>query len=131
MLTDESLTQLTAFKIRKTAQGAAAMAYAAGVSMVVSGEQGSQIVISIANDQIAEAVIIGQLPHIHLKSTGSPKNPVRRDAPNDQKPVEKRAIDLTDDQVRAVLDTWAAGRSALEHDFIVAIYDSHGRLKVR
>ncbi len=131
MLTDEAITDLAAFKARKKAQGESAMAALPGVSMVMSGERGSQFVISIASDDIAEAVCIGQLPHIHFELVGSAKNPVRRAAPNERKPAEKRAIDLTDDQINAVLDRWRAGQSAASLEFLPFVFDGTGRIKIR
>lgn len=128
MLTDDAYANLNAFCDRKTVQGLAAMAVLPGVSLIASGERQSQIVISIANESLAEAVIIGQLPHVHLKLSGSPRNPVARDAPNDLKPVEKQAIDLSDAEIAAVLECWRNGRSAL--GLVPHVYDAKGKLKL-
>lgn len=116
---ESDLDVVQAFVSAKLAQGHSAMAELEGVSVISSGERGSSI--SISHDG-GEMVIIGQLPHAHLRSTGSPRNPVRRDSPNDQKPIEKREIDLTDEQVTGVLNAWRDGRSALELEFIDAVF---------
>lgn len=119
MLIETDAAAIAAFKARKEVQGAAAMAVLPGVSMAASGERGTSI--SLCHDG-RETVIIGQLPHAATIVSGSAKNPVRRDMPNAKKPLEKRGIDLTDEQVGTIIATWGRGGSALEHAFVAAVF---------
>lgn len=127
MLIETDMAVVAAFKARKAEQGAQAMLALAGISMTSSGERGSSFTLCYDG---RETVIIGQLPHIATVTTGSPRNPVRRDMPNDKKPIEKREIDLTDDQIAAIIATWKRGGSALEHDFVPAVF-ADGRWQTR
>lgn len=81
-----------------------------GTHMIQSGERGTQFVI--ANNS-GEAVIFGQLPHEVFEHVGSPRNSVRRPVPENRKPLNARAIDLTDEQLEAIIQAWVAGRSAV------------------
>lgn len=76
---------------------------------------------------VYEGVVFGQMPHRVTKLSGSPRNPVRRDAPNDAKPFDMRAIDWSDADLDAVIAAWQAGRSALTLEFVPRVYRRDGR----
>lgn len=119
MLLPISDADLAAYKARKVAQWERVASAIPGLQMIQSGDRGTSFTIGWSSGDDFEGVIFGQLPHVHLVLTGSPRNPVRRDAANDAKPIEKRAIDLTDEQIDAVIDAWRRGWSALTLPFVV------------
>lgn len=109
------------FKTNKHRQAAEIIA-PAGAQIIQSGEQGTQFTMAMEIDGVHEGVIFGQWPHLVMKTGGSPRNPVRRPALDAEKPVERRSIDMTDDQIRGVLAAWAAGKSAIGLPGVVAVY---------
>lgn len=127
MLEESNRSAVMAFIARKHDQWDRISASMPGLQLIQSGELGSQIMMVCSVEGFYEGVVIGQLPHIHIEVAGSPKNPVRRPAPNERKPVEKRGIDLDDAEIDAVLACWKAKRSAL--GVVPQIYDGNGKLK--
>ncbi len=112
---------VSAFKADKHRQAATIMA-PAGAQIIQAGEQGTQFTMATEINGVHEGVIFGQWPHLVMKTGGSPRNPVRRPALDAEKPVERRSIDMTDDQIRGVLAAWAAGQSAIGLPGVVAVY---------
>lgn len=113
--------KISVFKTDKHRQAAKVIA-PAGAQIIQSGEQGTQFTMAMEIDGVHEGVIFGQWPHLVMKTGGSPRNPVRRPALDAEKPVERRSIDMTDDQIRGVLAAWAAGQSAIGLPGVVAVY---------
>lgn len=130
MLTPDARVMSTQFVIDKIEQWARLNPHAHGLllSMMRSGEWQSRFVVSVdfGNGQ-TEGVVVGQLASVVIERTGSKSNPVRRDMDNDRKPPEARYIDLDDDQVKAVLAAWRAGRSAASVDGVRFVY-RNGRI---
>jgi hypothetical protein len=69
------------------------------------------------------------LPHVVLESVGSRKNPVVRDMANEKRPFEARSIDLSDDDIDAVISCWREDRPALSLDCVSQACDSAGKIK--
>lgn len=113
--------KLSVFKADKHRQAATLVA-PAGAQIIQAGEQATQFTMATEIDGVHEGVVFGQWPHLVMRTGGSPRNPVRRPALDAEKPVEKRAIDMTDDQIRGVLAAWAAGQSAVGLPGVVAVY---------
>lgn len=112
---------VSVFKTNKHRQAAEIIA-PAGAQIIQSGEQATQFMMAMEIDGVHEGVIFGQWPQVLMKAIGSPRNPVRRPALDAEKPVERRSIDMTDDQIRGVLAAWAAGRSAIGLPGVIAVY---------
>lgn len=93
-----------------------------GVQMVRSGEGGTQIAIGLNLGDVHESVVIGQWPMVVMKNVGSPRNPVRRLALEHEKPIERRRIDMTDEEINGVVSRWSAGQSAAGMPGVVLIY---------
>lgn len=126
MLIEKDADNISAFKARKTAQWERVAGSMPGLQFVSSGERGTQFMIVRSTDDFYEGVVIGQLPHVVMETYGPPANPRRRAMPNDKKPLDKRDIDLTDDQIDKVLACWRNEQSALGLPFVQAVYDLSG-----
>lgn len=100
-----------------------------GVQMVRSGEGGTQIAIGFNLGDVHEGVVIGQWPMVVMKNVGSPRNPVRRLALEHEKPIERRRIDMTDDEIKAVVTGWLFGKSVVGMPGAVLVY-RNGKLVV-
>ena len=129
MLIETDVGAIALFVDRKVKQGQRAMQIMPDVNVITSGERHSQIMISTEVNGVYEGVTIGQLPHQHIEASGSRKNPVRRPAPDHKKPHEKRAIDLTDADIDAILDCWKRGESALPLACVTFVYDGSGQIR--
>ena len=116
------------FKTAKHRQAGTLIA-PAGAQIIQSGEQGTQFMMVREVAGVQEGVTFGQWPHLVMKTSGSPRNPVKRPALDAEKPIEKRSIDMTDEQVCAVLAAWNAGQSAKGLPGVVAFY-RNGKLAV-
>lgn len=110
--------EIDAFCRRKLAQWESVKSRIDGLQMVQSGEQRTQFVLTGPN---GERVIFGQMPHVVVKTAGIGRNAQRIRVANDQKPVEKRAIDLADGDLAAVIAVWSTGGSAASLSFVVTV----------
>lgn len=126
MLIEKDAEKIAEFKDRKSRQLARIAGTSPGLQIVVSGERGTQFMVVCSTDTFYEGVVIGQLPHVVMETYGPPANPRRRAMPNDKKPLDKREIDLTDDQIDKVLACWRNEQSALGLPFVQAVYDLSG-----
>lgn len=93
-----------------------------GVQMIQSGERGTQVCIAFNVGNVHESVVIGQWPHTHVHHGGSARNPARRPALDHEKPIEKRRIDMTDDEVKAVIVGWLLGKSVVGMPGALMVY---------
>lgn len=131
MLIEKDADNIAAFKARKTAQWERVAGTMPGLQFVSSGERGTQFMIVRSTDDFYEGVVIGQLPHVVMETYGPPSSPRRRAMPNDKKPLDRRDVDLTDEQIDKVLARWRDGQSAVGLPFVQAIYDISGLAKTR
>ena len=122
MLDPISDQDLAAFKARKLAQWERMASGQTGLQMIQSGERATQFSMATEIGGVHEAVVFGQLPHVVTKRIGSLKNPVLQPALDHEKPHDKRAIDLSDDDIGAVLSAWCDGRSARGLPNVPSVY---------
>lgn len=131
MLVEKDAAKVEAFREHKRAQWDRIAGSMPGLQFVASGERGTQFMIVCSTPDFYEGVVIGQLAHLVMETYGSPAQPRRRAIPNAKKPLDRRGIDLTDEQVDAVLDRWRLGRSAIDLPFVAAIYDLSGLARTK
>jgi hypothetical protein len=100
-----------------------------GLQLITSGEQGTQfmLVCSLHDGSFYEGVIIGQLPHVVMEETGPPHRRRTQPAPDDRKPLERRSIDLDDEQLDQILALWRERKTALSLAFVEAVWGSDGK----
>lgn len=127
MLTEKDPDKIAEFKERKAAQWSRISDEMTGLQCVSSGAHGTQIMVVLSSETHYEGVVIGQLSHVVMETVGSPMNPRKRHIPDDRKPLDKREIDLSDDQLDQVVARWKAGQSARSLPFISAVFGRDGR----
>lgn len=108
-----------------------------GLQLARHGEGKSTFMLTMSRGNFYESILFGQLPQIHRV----PKNPsasARRDRPEhwreateDEKPRDKKRIDLTDEQIDAVLAVWVKGITALTLAFVESVWRADGKEYVR
>lgn len=133
MFSPEILTLIPQWKVKKQAQWDRIKDSLHGLQLATSGEQGTQftLVCSPHDESFYEGVVFGQLPQIALKPYGSRLNPRFKDMKDEEKPLEKRAIDLTNEQIDAILAKWASKESAISLPFVLAVIGPDGKMRVR
>lgn len=117
------------WKTKKQAQWDAVKDTLSGLQLAVSGLDGTQYMLTCSahDGSFYESVIFGQLPQIVLEEYGSKFNRRYRDTAEDQKPIDARAIDLSDEQIAAVLAHWAVGKTAAGLPFIAYVVGADGK----
>lgn len=128
MLSSDTVSELPGFIAETEAQWTAVSGSLPGLQFVRSGDRGSQAMLVYSTDTHYEGVVIGQLPHVMMERTGSPRNPVRRPAPDAKKPHDRRRITMTNEEVAAIVSAWRSGRSALDLAHVSHIYDRAGQI---
>ena len=131
MLIEKDEDAVAAFKARKIAQWQRVAGSMPGLQLVVSGERGTQFMIVRSTDDFYEGVVVGQLPHVVMETYGPPSSPRRRAMPNEKKPLDRRDVDLTDEQIDKVIARWRDGQSAVGLPFVQAIYDISGLARTK
>ena len=100
-----------------------------GLQLIKSGEGQHQYELVCSRDATEEAqafyegVVIGQLPQVLMERAG-PRTRIggktaRRPAPEHKKPVRLRAIDLSDEEIGAILACWELGKTALDMPCVI------------
>ena len=113
MLDSETLTFLPAWKTTKDAQWERFQGAIPGLQLVKSGDFQSDYMLVCSIDETEDApgfyegVIIGQLPQVMTEATG-PRSRIggkaaRRPVPEHRKPMHKRAIDLSDEEMTEMI----------------------------
>ena len=121
-LTPQAELDLPAFIARKRAQWESFSSAMPGLQMV---EDANGLRFTVLYGPLEEGVIFGQ-PEAEMKDVNA------RAVVNDRKPLfDKygrgcRGIDLTDDQLSAVLRKWRDGSSALDLPFVPAVHTPKG-----
>lgn len=128
MLLDSA--DIAAFNAAKLSQWNAIAGSQPGLTLVRSGPYASSFMLVCSKDGFYEAVIIGQLAHRVPRAVGRGQSRHMVDTANDQKPVDKRGIDLTDKMIADVLGRWAKGQSAIDLDFVPGVWGRDGRLRI-
>lgn len=102
-----------------------------GLQLICYGHKGTVFMIVKSTPQFYEAVVFGQIPvAMNVEIRKGPRR-YTRPATEQEKPVERRAVDLVDSEIQGILDGWAKGKSALSLPFVPYIYDRDGKLRVR
>lgn len=121
---------LAAFAAEKQQQ--LAWALASGLPGLQSAATGRAFALTISTDDIYETVHIGQVPREEVERVKARGPDGKRiftvaPAPEERKQLKNRAIDLTDEQVVAILDRWSENKSALGLPFVRSVWDRSGR----
>jgi len=130
MLSPETQAAIPAFLAKKRAQWERVKDAIHGLQFAQSGEGGGpQFVLACSTHDGAfyESLVIGQLPQVVLEPYGSPRNPRYRPAPESRKPLDKRAVDLSDDQIDQILALWDKAQSAFSLDFVASVWGPDGK----
>lgn len=138
MFLPETKAEVPIWNERKLAQWARMrstnLLEATRLHLIRSGEAQTQFMVRYDPEGFCEAILIGQLPQMHeiskLKNRRPEKPEDVRQATDDEKPGFKRRIDLTDDQIDAVLARWARNESVLKPPqlaFIKSVWRADGK----
>lgn len=102
-----------------------------GLQLICYGHKGAVFMITKSMPEFYEGVVFGQIPDtMKIEIRKGPRR-YTRPAREDEKPVERRAVDLSDAELQGVVDAWAKGKSALTLPFVPYIYDRDGKLRTR
>lgn len=102
-----------------------------GLQLIRYGHKGSTFMVVKSTPQFYEGVVFGKLRDtMNVEIRKGPRR-YTRPATEQEKPVERRAVDLVDSEIQGILDGWAKGKSALSLPFVPYIYDRDGKLRVR
>jgi hypothetical protein len=127
MLTDQSTpAEIEAFKQQKWLQGKGAMAALAGVQFVATN---SQFTITKSTDAFYESICIGQVPREEIFRDR--KNNTTYPLPEGRKQLRNRAIDLTDEDVLAIMGRWSRDESAVDLHAVVIAWGRDGAMTKR
>lgn len=118
MLSEATLAEVPEFIAKKQAQWQRIAGGLPGLQLIVFGERRSSFAIAISTEDVEEQVIIGQLPHVILRPANGRRGAALVDIPNDDKPIDRRRIDLSDNQIDAIIGRWSYGQSASGLSFV-------------
>lgn len=102
-----------------------------GLQLIRYGHKGSTFMVVKSTPQFYEGVDFGKIPDTMIVEIRKGPRRYTRPAREDEKPVERRAVDLADGELQGVLDAWEKGKSALTLPFVPYIYDWNGKLRTR
>ncbi len=102
-----------------------------GLQLIRYGSNGTVFMITKSMPEFYEGVVFGQIPDAMKSEIRKGPRRYTRPAREDEKPVERRAVDLSDAELQGVVDAWAKGKSALTLPFVPYIYDRNGKLRTR
>ena len=119
MLDEAILKEVAPFIDRKTVQWGKFSNALPHLQLIQAGDH-AQFMLVYSTEEFYEGIVIGQLPRIQIAGKG-------RIVPEAQRRAENQRIDLSDDQIDAVLVYWEDGKSALELPFIKSVWNREGR----
>jgi hypothetical protein len=133
MFSPDTAAKIPEHNARKLAQWERIKDTVHGLQLARSGEAGTEFVLTCSTHDGAfyESTVFGALPQVVLEPYGSARNPRYRDVPEARKPIDKRAIDLTDDQIDQVLALWEKKQSAFSLDFVTSVWGPDGKRHVK
>ena len=100
-----------------------------GLQLIRYGHKGTIFMLVKSTPQFYEAVVYGQNPiEIKVENRKGPRR-YTRPATEEEKPIERRSVDLVDAEMQSILETWSRGKSALTLPFVPYIYDRDGKLR--
>jgi hypothetical protein len=136
-LSPDHARQLPLWKARKDAQWDRIAGTMPGLQLVTTREGGNQYMLVCHRPadeergvpEFYEGVVIGQLPLVVIERTRLPGGRTGRKAMAEhKKPIHKRGIDLSDEEIDQVLACWRVGRSALSLPFIAQVQGRDGKM---
>ena len=79
-----------------------------------------------------ESVLIGRLPRVMHKVVGGPaRQAVRVELAEHEKPLNRRAVDLTDQHIDRIIARWKAGKSALDLPYVLAVWGRDAKMQTK
>ena len=94
--------------------------------------RGTAFMLTLSTDDFYESIVFGQLPYV-VRDTGTLGSALRHGAQIQSghalgiRPLDKRVVDLSDDEIDQVLSLWANGQSALSLPFIPSVHRGDGQ----
>lgn len=120
---------IPAWIAKKQAQWDAVKDTLPGLQLAVSGLKGTQFMLTCSahDGSFYDSVVFGQLPSIVIEEHGSKFNRRYREVPEDRKPIDAKAIDLSDQQIADVIARWSAKASASGLPFVPYVVGADGK----
>lgn len=122
-LTQEAIADSLEFQERKIAQW---QKFAAPGLQLVRAANKTQWMLIYSVPEFYEGVVIGQLERRETEVKMVARKKTAVDLPNNKKSIEKRGIDLSDDQVAKIVERWKAGKSAKSLKFVSCVWGRDG-----
>lgn len=119
-----------AFVAKKKAQWERISSAQPGLQLVRYGKLKATFMLVKSVEGFYEGVVIGQVDNEKRVAAQAGRRVHYRKAREDEKPVERRAVDLGDAQIDQVLAQWAAGQSAVSLPFVGNVWDETGEMIV-
>jgi hypothetical protein len=131
MLTENAQATLSTWEAKKMAQWQRIAGRIPGLQLVRSGEAKSSFMLVCSTESFYEAVLIGQLEQVEreMLSGASMFNPVYRDKHNSVKAIHRQAVDLSDEEIEAVVTQWGTGNSVARLPFVTTVWGIDGKPK--
>ena len=129
MFSPETQAKIPEHRTRKLAQWERVKDKVSGLQLAQAGEAGTEFTLTCSahDGSFYESVVFGALPQIVLRATGPRKFPTYKDVAEAEKPLAKRAVDLSDDQIGQVLALWEKKQSAFSLDFVSSVWGPDGK----
>lgn len=118
---------LTAWRAKKNAQWERVNGFIPGLQLVCARKQ-TQYMLVCSRDDFYEGALIGQIPVEHVINKGTALRPRKHVATEAEKPINKRGVDLTNNQIDELLAQWERGLTALSLPFVPAVWDRSGKM---
>lgn len=144
MLLPAAKLQVFAYNAKKQAQwdrmidaGHVTPAEGTHLHLAREGESQSKWMMTWSSDAFYEGIMFGQLPESYPIATGvarlvkGERQMEFREATEAEKPLYYRGLDLTNEQIDAVLALWKQNRSALELPFIPVVLKADGNWRTK
>lgn len=119
MLTPDAKAQLPLWKARKATQWERIAGMLPGLQLVKYGEAGSSYMLTYSVENFYESILIGRLPQ-------QVRRPARGPRPAETV-ITETLIDLTDDEIDAVLARWQTKRSVVDLPFVETVWGRDGQ----
>jgi len=131
------------WKSRKDAQWERIAGAMPGLQLVATRKKGSSYMLVCSRTQgpdldgdgapgFYEGIVIGRRPQlVYEQKKGRAGQNISIPMPEHRKPIEKRGVDLSDEEIDQVLAAWKVGRSALGLPFVSAVWGRDGQMRTR
>lgn len=118
---------IAAWKLAKATQFERALEAHPGLTLVRYGKAGLIYMLVKSTDTFYEGVVFGQPPMRVPVVERAGRRAHTRDALEHEKPVEKRAVDLSDSEIDQILALWAQEKTARDLPFVSGVYGRDGK----